>query len=707
MGNQRNLRTRRVQCRRSRSVWSNASARAARAGFVARGALALAALARPAAAQPAVGVASDDAAPVEVVVRAERSLLAHARGEPTLASSVLTGGELHRAGESASDVLARVPGVQVSRAGAGSDLSTASIRGSDSAQLPVYVAGIRINDDVSGSADLSTVPIWMIDRVEVFRGNAPEAADRLGMGGAIFFWPREPRAARAGASVGAGSFGERAGWVAYEAGSARAGALVAVRRAQADNDYPFLDDGGLRFDVDEVARRRANADFTAHEAWAIGRWQRAPGAEVALVMHGFEREQGVTGLSVVPAERARATVRRYLAGVSARLPCAFGEGCRLEARASILAARLTLSDPFLELPALRARWVHDGGVRAELSARGTTAISQRVELALSGTQSLEDLDVVRLGSTPRTARRTSTRLAAAVAWHASERLSFHALATGECHGTRGEGDRYGVPFSVDSGGCGTFAPSARVGLRALVAPGLELVANVARSARVPTLGELYGSSPLVDGNSLLGMERGISSDAGVRANLELDAAGQLSLEAFAFARSADDLIRFRRTGFSSAAPFNVASARILGVESALASELFGLLRLEATATVMDPRETTADRALDPTTNDLLPLMSRLVVGARVEPFVAPGWRGLDRAGVALAYFHRSSRYDDPAGLTVLPAQHVLDVEASTSHGGSRLLGRFAIRNVLDARQLDWIGLPLPGRSLHGELELWF
>jgi vitamin B12 transporter len=707
MGNQRNPRTRRAQRHRPRSVFCNASARAAGARFVARGVVALAALARPSAAQPARAVASGDAAPAEVVVRAERSLLTHARGEPTLASTLVMGETLHRAGESASDVLARVPGVQVSHAGAASDLSTASIRGSDSAQLPVYVAGIRINDDVSGSADLSTVPIWMIDRVEVFRGNAPEAADRLGMGGAIFFWPREPRAVRVGASGGAGSFGERAGWLAYEAGSARAGALVAVRRAQADNDYPFLDDGGLRFDLDEVGRRRANADFVAHEAWAIGRWQRAPGAEVALVMHGLSREQGVTGLSVVPAEQARATVRRYLAGISARLPCAVGEGCRLEARASILAARLTLSDPFLELPAQRARWLHDGGVRAEFAVRGATALSQRAELALSAVQSLEGLDLVRLENTPRSAHRASTRLAAVAAWHASERLSLHALAAGECHGTRGQGDRYGVPFSVDSGGCGTFAPSGRVGLRAVVSPEIELVANVGRSVRVPTLGELYGSSPLVDGNSLLRVEQAISSDAGLRVNLDFEAFGRLALEAFAFARFADDLVRFRRTGFSSAAPFNVASARILGVESALASELLGMLRVEATATVLDPRETTADRALDPTTNDLLPLMSRLVVSARVEPFVAPGWRALDRAGVALAYFHRSSRYDDPAGLTVLPAQHVLDVEASTSHWGSRLLGRFAIRNVLDARQLDWIGLPLPGRSLHGELELWF
>jgi vitamin B12 transporter len=704
MGHQR---YRRVLRHRIQSVGSHASVRAARMGLAARAAALLVAHALPCSAQAAGAVASDDARPAEVVVRAERALLVHASREPTLAATVLEGEALHRAGQSAGDVLARVPGVQVSRAGASSDLATASIRGSDSAQLPVYLAGIRINDDVSGSADLSSVPIWMIDRVEVFRGNAPEAGDRLGLGGALFFWPRSPRAARVGSSASAGSFGERAGWLAYETGSARAGSLVAVRRAQADNDYPFLDDEGLRFDRDEVERRRENADFVAHEAWAIGQYEPAPGAQATLVMQGFEREQGVTGLSVVPAERARATLRRYLAGISGRLPCSLGKACRLEAQASLLAARLTLSDPFLELPALRARWLHHEGERATFSARGAAALSEQWEVALSATQSIETLNLVRLGNTPRSAQRTSARLGAVAAWHVSEPLSLHVLAAGECHGTRGKGDRFGVPFSVDAGGCATFAASGRIGLRAVLAPGLELVANVARSVRVPTLGELYGSSPLVDGNSALNVERAVSGDAGVRADLEFAASGRVELEAFVFARFADDLIRFRRTGFSSTAPFNVGSARVLGVESALGSELFGMLRLDATASLLDPRETTTDGALDPTTNDLLPLMSRLVLSARVEPFVAPGWRALGRAGVALAYLHRSSRYEDPAGLTVLPAQHVLDLEASTAHWDSRLLGRFAIRNVLDVRQLDWIGLPLPGRSLHGELELWF
>ena len=61
------------------------------------------------------------------------------------------------------------------------------------AETPVYLAGVRINDDVAGAADLSTLPLWLIDRVEIYRGNAPLEADRFGIGGAIFFEPLRPR----------------------------------------------------------------------------------------------------------------------------------------------------------------------------------------------------------------------------------------------------------------------------------------------------------------------------------------------------------------------------------------------------------------------------------------------------------------------------------------------------------------------------------
>jgi len=663
-----------------------------------------------ASSSPVSSDPASNAPATEVTVVARRPLLEHARRDPTLATTVLSGAELHRAGQSASDVLARVPGVQVARTGAQSDLSTASIRGADSSQVPVYLAGVRINDDVSGIADLSTVPLWMIERVEVYRGNAPELGDRLGMGGAVFFWPRLPQRTRAGASAELGSFGERGGWLAYEAGSPRAGSLVAIRRSQADNDYPYLDDRGQRFDLDEVEVRRDNADYRTHDAWAIGRVQLLPETQLSLVVNAFDREQGLTGLGVVPAEHARGSVRRLLGGASLRTACALGERCQLEAQVSLLAARLTFDDPFIELPSLRTRWLHDAGTRLNLSARGTVDVSDAVQLGLSANQSVEDLDIVRLDNLPRSAQRASSRLLAFGAWQPRAWLGVHALAAAECHTTEGRADRFGVPLVVRSEPCSTFQPSGRLGVRVAVGEHVELLANAGRYVRVPTLGELYGSTPLVDGSASLDVERGYTADAGLRTSLTLPAGlGHAAFETFAFARFASDLIRFRRTGLSSAAPYNVASARILGGEAALAGELFDALAVTATATVLDPRETTRDPALDPTPNDVLPLMSKLTASVRAEVFALPGWRALgqDRMGLALAYLHRSTRFDDPAGLTVLPEQNVFDLEATSSHFEARLLARVALRNVFDARQLDLIGLPVPGRSVAGELELWF
>src|SRR4029079_11321349 len=128
--------------------------------------------------------------------------------DSNVASYVVRGADLKRPGASAVDVIAASPGVEAARSGAGSDLATVSIRGAPSAELPVYLAGIRLNDDVTGAADLSTVPLFALDRIEVYRGNAPAEADRLGIGGALFFEPRLPRSTHAGATFGAGSFGE-------------------------------------------------------------------------------------------------------------------------------------------------------------------------------------------------------------------------------------------------------------------------------------------------------------------------------------------------------------------------------------------------------------------------------------------------------------------------------------------------------------------
>ncbi|MFW5741310.1 MAG: TonB-dependent receptor, partial [Myxococcota bacterium] len=136
---------------------------------------------------------------IDVTVRGAKLRPPSSPRDPTAASTVVSKEALKSPGATSADVLSRVPGVQVSRTGSAADISTASIRGATSAQTPVYFAGILLNDDVAGTADLSTIPLWMLDRVEVYRGHAPGFAQQLGIGGAVFFEPRLPRRTRVGA----------------------------------------------------------------------------------------------------------------------------------------------------------------------------------------------------------------------------------------------------------------------------------------------------------------------------------------------------------------------------------------------------------------------------------------------------------------------------------------------------------------------------
>ncbi|HEY0463648.1 MAG TPA: TonB-dependent receptor plug domain-containing protein, partial [Polyangiaceae bacterium] len=289
--------------------------------------------------------------------------------EPTLAATRVDPSELSRPGANAAAILSRVPGVQVTETGSSSDLATASVRGATSAQTPVYLAGIRLNDDLTGTADLSLIPLWMLGRAEVYRGNAPADADRLGIGGAIYFEPHVPRKNRVLAGAQLGSFGERAAWLGAEVARQGDAALVAFRAAGAENDYPYLDNAGTSSTKDDQLRNRPNADSSERDAWAIGRTSLGKrGARLTTVFNAFAREQGVTGLAAVPALAARSKSARLLAGLTAEVPCSSQPGCALLLSSQAITTRTQLTDPDRELGLLVPRLDSEGTRFAE-SAR--------------------------------------------------------------------------------------------------------------------------------------------------------------------------------------------------------------------------------------------------------------------------------------------------------------------------------------------------
>jgi vitamin B12 transporter len=625
----------------------------------------------------------------EVVVAGHKST--RPSREPTLAASRVDKAELARPGANAATILSHVPGVQVSQTGAGADLATASVRGATSAQTPVYLAGIRLNDDVTGTADLSLVPLWMLSRAEVYRGNAPADADRMGIGGAVYFEPRVPHATRLGAGAELGSFGEHAGFVGAEVAAHGDAALVAFRASGAHNDYPYLDDAGTANTRDDRTRDRPNADYSQRDAWAIGRTTLgARGARVTTVFNAFEREQGVTGLAAVPALAARAESARLLAGLTASVPCGSDPDCEISLTSQAVSARTRLTDPDRELGLLVER-LDSNGTRFGQSAR--ISLSGPVFRALLGANA--EFERLALdGGTPLRATRSTMSARVALTASLAEHTQLAALGLATCDRTR-------APEQAQN--CAALTPEGRIGVLQEWGA-FALRSNLGRYARVPTLGELYGVSAVVRGSSALLPERGEAWDLGARWEAPLGPVWTY-IDAFGFARRVSDLIAYRRSSIGAVQPYNVGSARVLGAEFEAGAQWAEHVRSSVSLTLLDPRDTTPGRNLS---NDLIPFQSRLQGSAFIEGVVDPGLSLMRRAGLDARLSYRGSRLADPAGLLVLPASSELDLGATLLFGpASEVSLRAAVDDVFDAHHFDFIGYPVPGRSEHLALEAWW
>lgn len=635
------------------------------------------------------GASRADEAPITITVQGEARPETELASEPFAATSRVRRERLSEPALRASEVLRSEAGVQIAEAGALGAPATASIRGATSAQTPVYLAGVRLNDQVGGVADLSTLPLWLIDHVDVYRGNAPFEADELGIGGALFFEPRRPRRTEAAAGATLGSFGTRAGFGYVAVADERVALLTGLSLERADNDYPFRDDRGTLLQTsDDTRRRRSNSDSSVQDAWLLARARPSERSRLELLANTTAREQGAPKLALVPSRHARAELSRSLLALTARLALDASGRDVLSLETSSVDARSRLDDPQRELGALSDETVVRGRRVAQRAAL-QLALSRRLAWALSAGgsfESLQRLDAERESRASAHALRGATKLT----WEPLQRLSLFGLLSAQCRSTR-----------PGAAGCAELEPTGRAGAGYRGA-GWTVFANLNRYQREPALGELYGAGVLVRGNAQLRPELGVSADAGARGEWR---SGRVSLygSAAGYVRTARDLVTYVRTAQGYVVPLNVASARVSGLELTAGADAFEHFRASCSLTLLDPRDTTDGRRLQ---NDVLPFMSRLALAPRV--LVTTGeraGRGLRRADLGLELTYLSNRFADAAGLVVVPEQASLGVTGSLSWLSGALTTRARLANALDSERFDIVGYPLPGRSLYVSAEV--
>lgn len=125
----------------------------------------------------------------DVLISANRQV--EARNDSSAANTVFTREDIDRLQpNSVTDLLRRVPGVQVSQTGGRGSLPGVYIRGTQSAQSLVLVDGQRIGSSTSGDSNLQHINIEQVERVEVLRGSRSVIYGSDAIGGVIQIFTR-------------------------------------------------------------------------------------------------------------------------------------------------------------------------------------------------------------------------------------------------------------------------------------------------------------------------------------------------------------------------------------------------------------------------------------------------------------------------------------------------------------------------------------
>jgi outer membrane cobalamin receptor len=503
----------------------------------------------------------------EITVAAER--LPQSAEDPTAFRSVIELEKYRGEAQHIEDLLAEAVGVQVRRFGGDAERSEVSIRGSTSSQVVILLDGVRLNSAQSGSVDLSTIPLDLLERIEITRGGGSARVGSDAVGGVIRLVSRRPGGATR---------------TRLHAGAASEYAL-GYQGFKTDGDYDFqrptVEIGGVEIvpspqQVERVNNRSEQHALLVNLGRAFGDTFYA-----SLLDQVFFVSRGQPGLDsgtgATAGQRLRAHERRTRNIASLRLEATALGPLALEAETNLFHRyeKTEFEDPD---PSLGGAFGDTIDTRDENQAFGwQTRLGHRISTAaLSVRTGLElDLRLDTLDSNEFEDRERGTLgllLREELGWF-EERLRLVPALRYER--TRDFDDRW-IP---------------RVGAVFEPWSWLRLKASWERSYRIPSLDELFlPDKGFLRGNPRLQPEEAVNVDAGVE--LAFDGWGLLRrarVQAVWFRHRIENSIVFALINPFTVAPINTGRADQRGYELAAEVVLGSWLQLAANGTWLDAR----------------------------------------------------------------------------------------------------------------------
>ncbi|MDZ7371284.1 MAG: TonB-dependent receptor [candidate division KSB1 bacterium] len=598
---------------------------------------------------------------------------------------VLTRADISRSqAATLGELLSRAAGLEVRRSGGTGARETVSIRGSNANQVLVLLDGLKLNDELTGEADLSQVPLNLIERVEVIRSGAGYGAGAVG--GVIRLTTLQRPEARLQFDLQTGSFGFRRA-EPLMSGSWKGIELTAAGQmmdSRGNFDYRYrLDDRQL------VEAERINADFSSANLFGQITGRRNDGS-LSLKGHRFVSERGQPGSVFSPTPYARSQSERSAAVLH-------GSGKVMAATVSVQISAMqnrTISRnempnnaalPFGPVPQfafenklqtlqaqLEAEW--RGKERQRLGAQMShTAFTDRNLRKLSAPIGRTTAQSLCIYAAPRWSRNLE-----AVTLQLDPSLRYEAA-----HMQHRNGERIERRWIPQISGSLIWGTSQR----------LRLHGAVGRDFRMPTFADLFYQDFRVQGQADLLPEK--SRFAELAAGIDFRFAGNLSLELRRYRNRIDDMIVWRLGSFEFFRPFNT-DAELSGWESRLSFSA-AVLQVNLFYTLQQPLNKNRNITLY---NRLLPYRAKEMLRADFA-FNFGLWQfGLQVRGAGKRYINEANTKSLPpyctADLTLRFKPNVKWLKTEVS------LGAF---NVLNARYELVRDMPLPGREIRAGLVL--
>src|SRR3712207_1665043 len=169
------------------------------------------------------------------------------------------------------DFLKMVPGVHVREINGKGQYTTVSVRGSTAAQVGVFVDGVLFNLGGDAAADISTIPVHNVERIEVYRGYIPARFGGTFMGGVINIVTKKPNRGNVTANVGRSSFGGKKANLQFDLPLGSGTLMVGINHDESKGNFKYKN---FSYDRDKVYREEVE-DAKSREQGAIDNYNKA------------------------------------------------------------------------------------------------------------------------------------------------------------------------------------------------------------------------------------------------------------------------------------------------------------------------------------------------------------------------------------------------------------------------------------------------